>query len=104
MGESLWIIVGFLGVAIGLLLGRHPGTAPETRREAGKCATIDDLDRLSLKVDDALDKIEHLYDRIRKRYRVEDAPQRAPEPALDGKDALRALARAKGLWPLHRLR
>lgn len=74
----------------------------ETRKEPGKCATIDDLDRLSLKVDDALDKIEHLYDRIRKRYRVEDAPQRIPEPVLNGKDALRARAASLGLWPVAR--
>lgn len=60
-----------------------------------------ETDAVSLRVEwkDHLDRMEHLYDRIRKRARVPAGADTSPESGavVGSKDELRDLARRKGL-------
>lgn len=60
-----------------------------------------DVERLRLDFSDLLDRVGHLYDRIRKRLQLGEplpaAPSNGPDPHLTGKAAIRARARVGGL-------
>ena len=99
-----------LGLLLGLLVGIVAGAAWERwgqDREQGsdevEAGAPADIAALRVEWKDTLDRIEHLYDRIRKRAQVRDTEPHAgeaPNPgSVDGlsKEQLRAYARSKGM-------
>jgi len=84
--------------------GRPGGTTPEVPDVSLRVKALEaDVERLRLDFSDLLDRVGHLYDRIRKRLSLtaELTPQNGPaaprEPELTGKAAIRARARVGGL-------
>lgn len=93
---------GFIaGLLVGALLGLNARRAgPSEGPRAGLTSGLEDqVEGLRLEWQDTLDKIHHLYDRVRKRL-PDDRPVPAVPPVqLNGKDAIRQRAVAAGLWP-----
>lgn len=94
--EFTWIALGIITAVQVFLLGM----AIERRGKAVHLAgsprsdfvTREEMDSLRLFVDEAVDKIEHLYDRIRKRRLVEEPPKASNGPPVDSKAELRLRA------------
>jgi len=91
------------GVAyVAAVRGRPGGTAPEVPDISLRVKALEaDVERLRLDFSDLLDRVGHLYDRIRKRLQLTaeltPQPDGQREPALIGKAAIRARARVGGL-------
>lgn len=80
--EAAWILAGILwGGVVGYLAGLRAsgGKTPETLDRR----TRDEIEGLRLEWQDTLDRIEHLYDRVRKRAKVVEA-EANPAAAPDG--------------------
>lgn len=96
--ELIAIISGMISAfVLGFTLRRAgPPGSPHQLQEVR-----DELEGLRLEWHDTLDKISHLYGRIRKRVpdEAESVKQLTPPATLNGKDAIRARAVAAGLWP-----
>jgi hypothetical protein len=102
--EAVWIAAGILAGGGAVLLwvrtSAHQGAQP-----VGHWVTQEqlaqELDRLRLHVDDIYDKVQHLYDRVRKRMGpawVEPEKANGSEPiAASGKAGIRARARMGGM-------
>ncbi len=88
-------------VYVATLRGRPGGTAPEVPDVSLRVKALEaDVERLRLDFSDLLDRVGHLYDRIRKRLQLAEplaAPNGPAPPELVGKAAIRARARVGGL-------
>lgn len=95
------IALGAGVVYVAALRGRPGGTAPEVPDVSLRVKALEaDVERLRLDFSDLLDRVGHLYDRIRKRLQLGEPPAQVngpTEPALTGKAAIRARARLGGL-------
>ncbi len=108
------ILVGMLvGVLLGFILGLQfpPGgtirgggvTSASPSRDRDGYVTKGELEHMELRLEDAYDKLHHLYDRTRKRLKVDDqvvAPGRQPPAAAQaplplGRDAIKAAIRER---------
>lgn len=90
------------GVVYVAAVHRRPGgTTPEAPDVTSRVKALEaDVERLRLDFSDLLDRVGHLYDRIRKRLQLtaELTPVNGPAaPELVGKAAIRARARVGGL-------
>lgn len=78
--EAAWMLAGIvLGGLVALLFARLVLTGRPRSSSGHLPQSIDprvsaEFDQLRLEWADTLDRIEHLYDRIRKRARVEESP------------------------------
>ncbi len=109
VGIILGIVVGvllggILGLQVGLGRVRGGGALPLPSPPDGRSGYVTkaDLEHIELRLEDAYDKLHHLYDRTRKRLKVDDqvaAPGRQP-PAAEaplplGRDAIKAAIRER---------
>lgn len=96
-----------MAFVVGYWIGK--GAFRQAERASRSAENPAEFDAMRLEMDEMYDKLHHLYDRTRKRLKVEPEPAptgsaQDPEKAVKvSKQTLREVARAKGLWPTVRL-
>lgn len=103
MGMEWFGVAAFVLIAVSAAYALGRGSRVGSPEDASTAAR---LDAMELRIDDAVDKISTLYQRIRKRAEWQEPAPRTTEPApthngdhlvVNRKQALRARARSLGL-------